>query len=136
MKKLLVISALLAAGAFAPALAQQAQDQSDPNPPAIQGQPRRDIKPANDETGQTPSAKMGRQAEAGDTSGPAAGSNVNPPTVVQKENPAVMQNASPTGLAGPSGTAAGSPGIEAKRGTQAGKEWLPPEELQRRKPSM
>jgi hypothetical protein len=137
MKKLLVISALLSAGAFTPAVAQQAQDQGDPNPPAIQGQPRRDIKPAmNDETGQTPSATMGKQAEAGDTSGPAAGSNVNPPTVVQKENPAAMQNASPTGLAGPSGTAAGSPGIEAKRGTQAGREWLPPEELQRRKPSM
>jgi hypothetical protein len=137
MKKLLAIGALLSASAFAPALAQgQAEDQNDPNPPLMQGQPRRDIKPAmNDETGQ-PSSAPSRQAEIGDTSGPAAGSNVNPPTVVQKENPAVMEQASPSGVAGPSGTAAGSPGIEAKRGTQAGREWLAPEEIQRKKPSM
>jgi hypothetical protein len=137
MKKLLAVSALLSLGAFAPALAQaRFQDQGDPNPPVMQGQPRPDIKPAmNDETGQS-SAAPREQAEAGDTSGPAAGSNVNPPTVVQKENPAAVENASPSGVAGPSGTAAGSPGIEAKRGTQAGREWLPPEEIQRKKPSM
>lgn len=135
MKKLLAIAALLSAGAFSPALAQgQAQDQGDPNPPTLEGQPRRDIKPAmNDETEQP---ALSEQAQSGDTSGPAVGTNVNPPTVVQKENPAVMEHASPAGVAGPSGTAAGSPGVEAKPGTQAGREWLPPEEIQKKKPSM
>jgi len=135
MKKLLISALALSGAALAPAIAQQAQDQGDPNPPAIQGLPRPDIKSAlNEETSPTPPATD--QSQAGDTSGPAAGSNVNPPTVVQKENPAAMEHASPEGVAGPSGTAAGSPGIEAKRGTQGGKEWLPPAELQRRKPSM
>ncbi|QGM96428.1 hypothetical protein [Methylocystis parvus] len=136
MKKLLIGALALSSSAFAPAVAQQAQDQGDPNPPAIQGAPRPDIKPAlNEETGRTPSA-IAEQSQAGDTSGPAAGGNVTPPTVVQKENPAAQEHASPAGVAGPSGTAAGSPGIEAKRGTQAGREWLPPEEVQRKKPSM
>lgn len=142
MKKFLVISAFLAAGAFAPALAQ---DQGDPNPPAIPGPQK---KPAMNQGATTPAvvsqrnadtsgrAAIARPTEAGDTSGPAAGSNVQPPTVVEKENPEAQKYASPAGLAGPSGTAAGSPGIEAKPGTQGGKEWLPPEEIQRRKPSM
>lgn len=144
MKKFLVISALLAAGAFAPALAQ---DQGDPNPPVIPGPQK---KPAmNEGTGlskptvvsqgagdaSSPAATT-RSPQAGDTSGPAAGTNVQPPTVVQKENPEAQKYASPAGVAGPSGTAAGSPGIEAKRGTQAGREWLPPEEIQRKRPSM
>lgn len=136
MKKLLVISVLLSAGAFASAGAQnQAQDQSDPNPPRMEGLPREEIKPAlNEDTGQGQTSAAAE--DLGDTSGPAAGTNVTPPTVVQKENPAAMKHASPAGVAGPSGVAAGSPGIEAKRGTQAGKEWLPPEEIQRKKPSM
>lgn len=135
MKKLLAIGALASLAASAPALAQgQAQDQSDPNPPAIQDQPRREIKPALNEA--QPPAAPGERGLSGDTSGPASGSNVNPSTVVQKENPAAMVNASPAGVAGPSGTAAGSPGIEAKRGTQSGREWLPPEEVQRKKQSM
>lgn len=130
MKKLFALGAVLSVAIATPALAQ---DQGDPNPPAIQGQPRRDIKPAKNEgTGQTAQSTD----QQGDTSGPAAGTNVTPPTVVQKENPAAMEHASPEGVAGPSGAAAGSPGIEAKRGTQAGKEWLPPEEIQRKKPTM
>jgi hypothetical protein len=51
----------------------------------------------------------------GDTSGPAAGSPVEPSTVVQKENPFVAGR--PTSQ---SDTAAGAPGMEAARGTQAG----------------
>ncbi len=129
MKSFFVISAFLAAGAFAPALAQ---DQGDPNPPAIPGPLK---KPAmNQGAGQTRPTVVSEAT--GDTSGPAAGSNVQPPTVVQKENREAMKYASPEGVAGPSGTAAGSPGIEAKRGTQGGREWLPPEEIQRKKPSM
>ncbi|KAF2990417.1 hypothetical protein OGR47_14700 [Methylocystis sp. MJC1] len=142
MKKFVVISALLAAGAFAPALAQ---DQGDPNPPVIPGPQKKPAmnegaaKPAvvSQQTGDTASpAAAGGSSGAGDTSGPAAGTNVQPPTVVQKENPEAQKYASPAGVAGPSGTAAGSPGIEAKRGTQAGREWLPPEEIQRKRPSM
>lgn len=143
MKKFVVISAFLAAGAFAPALAQ---DQGDPNPPVIPG-PQKE--PAmNEGTGRAAPAVVSQQTGdvsgsaaagshgAGDTSGPAAGTNVQPPTVVQKENPEAQKHASPAGVAGPSGTAAGSPGIEAKRGTQGGREWLPPEEIQRKRPSM
>ncbi|MBL1256727.1 hypothetical protein [Methylocystis sp. Sn-Cys] len=144
MKKFVVISALLAAGAFAPALAQ---DQGDPNPPVIPGPQK---KPAmNEESGGAGPAVVSQETGdasgpataagshgAGDTSGPAAGTNVQPPTVVQKDNPEAQKHASPAGVAGPSGTAAGSPGIEAKRGTQGGREWLPPEEIQRKRPSM
>ncbi|WP_457795629.1 hypothetical protein [Methylocystis sp. S23] len=137
MKKLLIGALLLSAGAIAPALAQdRAQDQGDPNPPRMEGQPPREIKPAlNEETEQAPPPSAAAE-DIGHTSGPAAGTNVIPPTVVQKENPAAQEHASPAGVSGPSGTAAGAPGIEAKPGTQAGREWLPPEEIQRRKPSM
>ncbi len=148
MKQLLVISAFLSAGALAPALAE---DQADPNPPRYEenGPP---VMPAPTTAEQARGLRQAEvQADApvqesgvipkatpspsqGETSGPAAGKPVDPTTVVQKGNPLAQENASPTGLAGPSGTAAGSPGIESKAGTQGGKEWLPPEELRGRKP--
>lgn len=135
MKTLLVISALLAAGASAPALAQ---DQGDPNPPAVT-EPGPKSVPSLAEA-ETPAMRddlpMNTGLASGDTSGPAAGSDVQPPTVVQKQNPLAEANASPSGAAGPSGMAAGSPGVEGAPGTQAGREWLPPEEIQRKKPSM
>ena len=149
MKKLLVISAVLSAGAFAPALAD---DQGDPNPPRLEknGAP---VMPMPSTAERAPGLKQAEaQSDApvqesgvipkatnkpsqGETSGPATGTPVDPSTVVQKNNPMAQQYASPTGLAGPSGTAAGSPGIEHKAGTQGGKEWLPPEEIRGKKPS-
>ncbi len=51
---------------------------------------------------------------AGDTSGPAVGTPVEPSTVVQKDNPYV------TGRASQSEAAAGAPGVEAAPGTEAG----------------
>ncbi len=146
MKKILVISAFLSAGAVAPALAL---DQGDPNPPTFEGgQPvmpkgaqratglrqaeARDAAPVQS-SGVIP--KSTTTPSSGETSGPAVGTHVDPPTVVQKDNPAAQMQASPTGLAGPSGTSAGSPGIEGKAGTQAGKEWMPPQEIRGKKPS-
>lgn len=148
MRKLLVISAILSAGAFAPALAE---DQADPNPPRFEnngppvmtlpstaqrapGMKQAEAQPGApvQESGVIP--KSDSRPSSGETSGPASGKPVDPSTVVQKNNPMAMENASPTGLPGPSGTAAGSPGIEHKAGTQGGKEWLPPEELRGRKP--
>jgi hypothetical protein len=149
MKTLLVISAVLSAGALAPALAE---DQGDPNPPRFEknGAPvlpmpstaerARGLKQAEAQTS-APVQESGVIPKAtntpsqGETSGPASGKPVDPSTVVQKNNPMAQENASPTGLAGPSGTAAGSPGIEHKAGTQGGKEWMPPEELRGKKPS-
>ena len=52
---------------------------------------------------------------AGDTSGPAVGTPVEPSTVVQKDNPYV------TGRASQSEAAAGAPGVEAAPGTEAGR---------------
>jgi hypothetical protein len=52
---------------------------------------------------------------AGDTSGPAVGTPVEPSTVIQKENPHV------TGRAAQSEAAAGAPGMEAAPGTEAGR---------------
>jgi hypothetical protein len=52
---------------------------------------------------------------AGDTSGPAVGTPVEPSTVVQKENPYVGGRPSRQ-----SATAAGAPGIEAAPGTEGG----------------
>lgn len=136
MKQLLLISAFLAAPALTPTLAPAlAQDQGDPNPPALQENGRpvpvapkiAEAPGMPQESGTIPRATPG--PSSGETSGPAAGRPVDPPTVVQKDNPAAQRNASPSGGAGPSGTAAGSPGIEGKAGTQAGKEWLPPEEI-------
>jgi hypothetical protein len=47
--------------------------------------------------------------QPGSTTGPAAGTNVEPSTAIQKEN------------SGDSGAQGGSPGIEAKPGTEGGK---------------
>lgn len=118
MRTFLVISAFLSVGAVAPALAQ---DQGDPNPPAVQdAAPPAKPAVAQESESQTPSS--------GDTSGPATGTPVEPPTAVQKENPKNVDDS------GASSAAAGAPGVEAKAGTQGGKEWLPPEEIQRKKP--
>lgn len=66
--------------------------------------------------------------EDGVTSGPAAGKPVEPSGAVQKENPDVI----PSHVSGSSGTSAGAPGVEGKKGTQSGKEWTPPAEIRRR----
>jgi len=52
--------------------------------------------------------------QPGSTSGPAAGTNVEPSTAIQKENSAGSQ-----GRGAPS-PAAGAPGVEAKPGTEGG----------------
>ncbi|ULO24740.1 hypothetical protein [Methylocystis sp. SB2] len=70
--------------------------------------------------------------DQGVTSGPAAGSPVEPSGAVQKDNPKAA-DVNESGVAGPSGTSAGSPGVEGKKGTQSGQEWQPPEELRRKK---
>lgn len=75
-----------------------------------------------------------RADDPGDTSGPAAGTPVNPPTAVQKDNTHIPDMV-PSDMPGPSATAAGAPGIEARKGTQGGKEWTPPVEI-RKKPTM
>lgn len=80
------------------------------------------------------SAFAAKAEDPGDTSGPAAGSDVLPPTAVQKDNTHIP-DVTPSDRSGPSGTAAGAPGVEAHRGTQAGKEWTPPAEI-RKKPAM
>jgi hypothetical protein len=146
MTKLLVISAFLSAGAVAPALAI---DQEDPNPPTFEnGQP---VAPKSagqaqglrqaEATDEAPVQESGvipkatNRPSEGETSGPAIGTPVDPSTVVQKSNPLAMDHGSPDGVSGPSGTAAGAPGIEHKAGTQGGREWLPPEEIRGKKPS-
>ncbi|MGB5084431.1 MULTISPECIES: hypothetical protein [Methylocystis] len=67
--------------------------------------------------------------DQGVTSGPAAGKPVEPSGAVQKENP--KNPVHPGNVAGPSGTSAGAPSVEGKRGTQSGKEWTPPAEIRR-----
>lgn len=123
MKKFLLISALLSAGAVAPGLAQ---DQGDPNPPTLQ-RPATPGTPAKLKEAQATTSRPTTTPTAGDTSGPAAGTSVDPSTAVQKRNPR-MQAVNPN-VSGPSSAAAGAPGVEGKRGTQAGKEWIPPREI-------
>ncbi|HEY8126916.1 MAG TPA: hypothetical protein VIF88_16015 [Methylocystis sp.] len=71
------------------------------------------------------------QQEQGVTSGPAAGTPVEPSGSVQKDNPKAVD--APSGVSGPSGTSAGAPAVEGKKGTQSGQEWAPPEEIRRKK---
>jgi hypothetical protein len=59
---------------------------------------------------------VAEQRAAGDTSGPAIGTPVNPPTVVEKQNPNIPPQKKP----GASGTSAGAPGIEGGIDTQSG----------------
>lgn len=73
-----------------------------------------------------------QQQEPGVTSGPAAGAPVEPSGAVQKENPN-MTEADMNRVSGPSGTSAGAPGVEGKKGTQSGQEWTPPEEIRGKK---
>ncbi|MGJ0425292.1 hypothetical protein [Methylocystis sp.] len=73
-----------------------------------------------------------QQQEQGVTSGPAAGTPVEPSGSVQKDNPKA-EEANPSGISGPSGTSAGAPAVEGKKGTQSGQEWSPPEEIRRKK---
>jgi hypothetical protein len=56
----------------------------------------------------------------GDTSGPAVGKPVSPPTAVEKTNPHVRPT-DPQGGLGASGASAGAPGVEGKADTQSGK---------------
>ncbi|NUJ79612.1 hypothetical protein HUN39_06160 [Methylocystis sp. FS] len=73
-----------------------------------------------------------QQQEQGVTSGPAAGTPVEPSGSVQKDNPKA-EDVNPSGVSGPSGTSAGAPAVEGKKGTQSGQEWAPPEEIRRKK---
>ena len=63
---------------------------------------------------------MAQQAKTGSTSGPAAGTPVQPSTAVQKENPYITQSG-PQMTSGVSGTSAGAPGIEGSPDTQSGR---------------
>ncbi|AZG75747.1 MAG: hypothetical protein CTY36_13695 [Methylocystis sp.] len=81
---------------------------------------------------QPPDQQSQQSQEQGVTSGPAAGSPVEPSGAVQKDNPKAV-DVNESGLAGSSGTSAGSPGVEGKKGTQSGQEWAPPEEIRRKK---
>jgi hypothetical protein len=54
--------------------------------------------------------------QAGNTSGPAAGTNVEPSTAIQKDNSAGSGSQDQG-----SGAAAGAPGAEAKPGTEGGR---------------
>ena len=73
-----------------------------------------------------------QQQEQGVTSGPASGAPVEPSGSVQKDNPKATE-VNDSGLSGPSGTSAGAPAVEGKKGTQSGQEWTPPEEIRRKK---
>ncbi len=69
--------------------------------------------------------------DQGDTSGPTTGRPVKPSGAVQKENPSIP-HIQKKNVATPSGTSAGEPGVEGKKGTQSGKEATPPPVSQRR----
>lgn len=77
-------------------------------------------------------AEEQQQPEQGVTSGPATGGAVEPSGSVQKDNPQAAE-VNDSGLSGPSGTSAGAPAVEGKKGTQSGQEWTPPEEIRRKK---
>ncbi len=66
--------------------------------------------------------------DQGVTSGPSAGKPVEPSGAVQKKNPRIP-DVHPDDVSGPSGTSAGAPGVEGKKGTQSGKAWTPPLEI-------
>ncbi len=63
---------------------------------------------------------VAQQRQTGSTSGPAAGSSVEPSTAVEKQNPYIPQ-AGHEKKSGVSGTSAGAPGIEGSPDTQSGK---------------
>jgi len=71
-------------------------------------------------------AQQGGTSPHGRTSGPAAGSNVEPSTAVQKDNPAAQTNTGSQGSgqaggqAATGGTSVGAPGVTAKEGTEGG----------------
>ena len=67
----------------------------------------------------------------GETSGPTTGKPVKPSGAVPKENPSIPHTQKKN-VATPSGTSAGEPGVEGKKGTQSGKEATPPPVSQRR----
>jgi opacity protein-like surface antigen len=110
MRKRIAVVASLAVVCFAPAaLAEEQQEQQTQQQPQTQ-----------------------HQQEQGVTSGPAAGTPVEPSGTAQKDNPKAV-DVNPTGVSGPSGTSAGAPAVEGKKGTQSGKDWLPPEEIRPKK---
>lgn len=69
--------------------------------------------------------------DQGVTSGPSTGKPVEPSGAVQKKNPNIP-SVRRGDVSGPSGTSAGVPGVEGKKGTQSGKEWTPPQEIRHR----
>ncbi len=110
-----LVLALLAPAALAEdqqqGQSQQSDQQSQPQQQSPQQQPQQD---------------------QGVTSGPAAGTPVEPSGSVQKDNPKA-EDVNPSGVSGPSGTSAGAPAVEGKKGTQSGQEWAPPEEIRPKK---
>ena len=69
-----------------------------------------------------PAAMAGSSSSQGSTTGPAAGSNVQPSTAVQKDNPAAQGNtgSSGSGQSAAGAVGAGAPGTAAKGGTEGG----------------
>lgn len=128
MRKRIAVVASLAVVCFAPAaLAEEQQQTQQEQPQQQQAQ-----QPEQTQQQQQPQQQTQHQQEQGVTSGPAAGTPVEPSGSVQKDNPKA-EDVNPTGVSGPSGTSAGAPAVEGKKGTQSGKEWVPPEEIRPKK---
>jgi Tfp pilus assembly protein FimV len=124
MRKRIAVVASLAVVCFAPAALAEEQQQTQQEQPQQQQ--------AQQPQTQQPQQQTQHQQEQGVTSGPAAGTPVEPSGSVQKDNPKA-EDVNPTGVSGPSGTSAGAPAVEGKKGTQSGKEWVPPEEIRPKK---
>ena len=123
MKTRIAVIGSLALAFLAPAALAEEQQQGQSQQSDQQSQPQ---PPPQQQSQQQP------QQEQGVTSGPATGTPVEPSGSVQKDNPKA-ENINPSGVSGPSGTSAGAPAVEGKKGTQSGQEWLPPEEIRRKK---
>ncbi|MBG0798685.1 hypothetical protein IYX23_13510 [Methylocystis sp. L43] len=119
MKTGIALIGSLALALLAPAALAEDQQQGQSQQSDQQSQPQ-----------QQPQPKP--QQEQGVTSGPAAGTPVEPSGSVQKDNPKA-EDINSSGVSGPSGTSAGAPSVEGKKGTQSGQEWAPPEEIRPKK---
>lgn len=124
MRKRIAVVASLAVVCFAPAALAEEQQTQQQQPQQQQTQQ------PEQQTQQQPQTQ--HQQEQGVTSGPAAGTPVEPSGSVQKDN-SKAEEVNPTGVSGPSGTSAGAPAVEGKKGTQSGKDWVPPEEIRPKK---
>ncbi|HEY8214525.1 MAG TPA: hypothetical protein VIG36_10405 [Methylocystis sp.] len=131
MRKRIAVVASLAVVCFAPAALAEEQQQTQQEQPQQQQAQQPEQTQQQPQT-QQPQQQTQHQQEQGVTSGPAAGTPVEPSGSVQKDNPKA-EDVNPTGVSGPSGTSAGAPAVEGKKGTQSGKEWVPPEEIRPKK---